>query len=146
MKKWSVTANKWCDPKRNSALLASRQWEASPAGGVCSCVSWSPSALGFIVYPICTVSYFLGLTSAGSISQAPEWTAFHLNWLMHGTHGWLEGRRGGSNWAIFLFFFSLFALKHFSGGGCFSLSFPAPSVQACHLFSYCYLTLTFVIW
>ena len=104
MKKWSVTANKWCDPKRNSALLASRQWEASPAGGICSCVSWSPSALSFIVYPICTVSYFLGLTSAGSISQAPEWTAFHLNWLMHGTHGWLEGRRGGSNWLFFCFF------------------------------------------
>lgn len=95
------------------------------------------------------VSYFLGLTSAGSISQAPEWTAFHLNWLMDSTHGWLEGRRGGSNWAIFLFFvffLSLFAFKHFSGSGCCFLSFPAPSGQACHLFSHCYLTLTFAIW
>ena len=112
----------------------------------CLQLCWLEPFCTQLVCPICTLCPI----SCGGPLQAP----FHKLlgglpsawiWLMDGTHGWLEGRRGGSNWASFLFFLSLSALKHFSGNSCFSLSFPAPSSQAFR-FSYCYLTLTFAIW
>lgn len=146
MKKWSVAARKRCDPRGDSASLATMQWEASTDWGICSCVNWSPFAtqlycLSYLYF----VSYFWGLTSAGSISQAPEWPAFQRD-LANGWYWWAIGGQAGRKPPGCFSFSSLSALKRFSGSGCLFSSFPVPSGQVCHLVSYCHLTLTFEIW
>lgn len=86
-------------PKERPSIFGPMTWETSTNWGICNCVSWSPFALSFLAHPICIVSCFWGLTSAGSISQAPEWAAFHLV-LANGS---LEDRQEGSNWLFFFF-------------------------------------------